>query len=341
MKFFGVVPIMLLSRPRGIGRVGRDELVSRADQFARGNWRELIDLAVQNVTTHTNSKRGDSSEAERRGLAAQERVKRGQVSRARQALVGAALSPKTEGTLDEFRRRRPQAALRPIPQVVMDYAPDSPLVLDMKIFVKCLRTAPGGSSAGPGGCSNEMLKVCLDDQETCQLLFLAAEVFARGTAPNVSHCFMLANLTALQKKDGGVRGIATGTTFRRLVAKTLARQFSRQVTAACAPFQFALSTRAGVDCVGHVVRATADADGEATLLSIDGVGAYDHELRSSMLAKLFEVPRLRPLLPFVRSIYAAHRGTFGKTMPGNDTKSINMREANRETLDATPVQPGD
>ena len=207
---------MLLSRPRGIGRVGRDELVSRADQFARGNWRELIDLAVQNVTTHTNSKRGDSSEAERRGLAAQERVKRGQVSRARQALVGAALSPKTEGTLDEFRRRRPQAALRPIPQVVMDYAPDSPLVLDMKIFVSCLRTAPGGSSAGPGGCSNEMLKVCLDDQETCQLLFLAAEVFARGTAPNVSHCFMLANLTALQKKDGGVRGIATGDHIQKI-----------------------------------------------------------------------------------------------------------------------------
>ena len=28
----------------------------------------------------------------------------------------------------------------------------------------------------------------------------------------------------------------------------------------------------------------------------------------------------------------ARRGTFSKTMPGNDTKSINMREANRETL---------
>ena len=186
----------------------------------------------------------------------------------------------------------------------MDYALDSPLALDMKIFAKCLRTAPAGSSAGPGGCSNEMLKVCLDDQETCQLLFLAAEDFARGTAPNVSQCFMLANLTALQKKDGGVRRIATGTTFRRLVAKTLARQFSRQVEAACAPFQFALSTRAGVDCVGHVVRATTDADCEATLLSIDGVGAYDHVFRSSVLAKLLEVPGLRPLLPFVRSIYA-------------------------------------
>ena len=37
-----------------------------------------------------------------------------------------------------------------------------------------------------------------------------------------------------------MRGIATGTTFRRLVAKTLARQFSKVVEATCSPFQFAL-----------------------------------------------------------------------------------------------------
>ena len=123
--------------------------------------------------------------------------------------MGAAFSPKTVETLEEFRRRRPKAALRQIPQEVMDYAPNSPLAMDMKIFAKCLRIASAGS-VGLGRCSNEMLKVCLDD-ETCQLLFLVAEDFARGTAPNVSQCFMLANLSALQKKDGGVRGIATGT----------------------------------------------------------------------------------------------------------------------------------
>ena len=116
--------------------------------------------------------------------------------------------------------------------------------------------------------------------------------------------FTMASMTALQKKDGGVRGIATGTTFRRLVAKTLARQFSKDVEAACAPFQFALSTRAGVDCVGHAVRAATDGNPELTVLSIDGVGAYDHVFRSAMLSKIWEVLALRPLLPFVRSVYA-------------------------------------
>ena len=83
---------------------------------------------------------------------------------------------------------------------------------------------------------------------------------------------MAASMTALQKPDGGVRGIATGTAFRKLVARTLARQFGKAVEAVCAPFQFALSTRAGTDCVGHTIRAMTDADPECTVLSIDGVG---------------------------------------------------------------------
>ena len=68
-----------------------------------------------------------------------------------------------------------------------------------------------------------------------------------------------------------MRGISTGASFRRLVAKSLARQFSKVVERACAPFQFALSARAGPDCVGHVIRALTDASRIATVLSVDGI----------------------------------------------------------------------
>ena len=56
-------------------------------------------------------------------------------------------------------------------------------------------------------------------------------------------------MTALTKKDGGIRGIATGSSFRRLVGKSLARQFGAVVEQVCAPFQFALS----VDQVRRIV----------------------------------------------------------------------------------------
>ena len=122
---------------------------------------------------------------------------------------------------------------------------------------------------------------------------------------DVCHALMLATMTGLQKRDGGVRGIATGTSFRRLVAKVLARQFSDAVEATCAPFQFALSTtRAGTDCVGHAVRVATELNPRLTVLSIDAVGAYDHIFRSAMLSKVAEVPSLQGLLPFVKKAYA-------------------------------------
>ena len=116
---------------------------------------------------------------------------------------------------------------------------------------------------------------------------------------------MSARMTPLSKPDGGIRGITTGTVLRRLVAKTLARQCGPVYEASCAPFQFALSTRAGVDCVGHTIRAATDDNPRMTGLSVDGVGAFDHVLRATMLSKLREVSGLQSLLPFVRQAYSS------------------------------------
>ena len=72
-----------------------------------------------------------------------------------------------------------------------------------------------------------------------------------------------------------------------------------------APFQFALSTRAGVDGVGHTIRAATDDNPRMTVLSVDGVGACENVLRAAMLSKLREVPGLQSLLPFVRQAYSS------------------------------------
>ena len=168
------------------------------------------------------------------------------------------------------------------------------------------RSSPSGVAPGPGRCTNEMWRVCLEDQETLSLLFEAAEDFARGQVPPVvCRSLMLGTMTALQKRVGCVKGIATGCSFRRLVPKVLARQFSDAVEAACAPLQFALSTRAGTDCVGHAIRVATELNPHLTVLSIDGVGAYDNVYGASMLAKLVEVPGLRGLLPFVKTAYSS------------------------------------
>ena len=296
---------MILHRPRSSGSVGRDELAKRVTDFERGRWMELLEVASRfTLSSYSRRARSEEEEQIRRGQAAQSRIQRDQVSRARQELTGAALAPKNGATLGELRRQRPQTQLREIPAAVLEAEPPRAVTLDRKIFHSCLQGSPSGVAPGPGGCTNEMLRVCLDDAEILSLLFDAAEDFARGHIPDdVTRCLLLATMTALEKRDGGVRGIATGTSFRRLVAKVLARQFSKQVEQACAPFQFALFTRAGTDCVGHAIRVATEMNTRWTVLSIDAVGAFDHVLRAAMLSKVAEVPSLREL-PFVKAAYA-------------------------------------
>ena len=146
----------------------------------------------------------------------------------------------------------------------------------------------------------------MDETDVLDLVFEAASSVAQGRVPaEIQGPLMSARLTALSKDDGGVRGIATGCTFRRLVARSLARQFAKDFEKECAPFQYALSTRAGTDCVGHMLRAaTDDDDDRATILKVDGIGAYDHVLRSAMLSRLITMPKAQSLSPFVQMSYA-------------------------------------
>ena len=68
-----------------------------------------------------------------------------------------------------------------------------------------------------------------------------------------------------------------------LVAKTRARQFKEQFRAGIAPANFCLAKRSGTDALVHMVRCMMEADPHCTLVSIDGVGAYDHVGRARML----------------------------------------------------------
>ena len=138
-------------------------------------------------------------------------------------------------------------------------------MLTAKIFLKSLKNAPRGASPGPGGCTYEQLRVLLNDSDTFELLLEAVTSLVEATIPeDIAAALMGVRLKALSKPDGGVRAIATGCSLRRLVARTLAKQFAAEFEDECAPFQYALSTRAGTDCVEHMLRAATDLNGHAT-----------------------------------------------------------------------------
>ena len=82
-----------------------------------------------------------------------------------------------------------------------------------------------------------------------------------------------------------------------------ARQLSEAVKAATAPFQYAVSTQAGCECVAHALQSMCEANPHTTALSTDGIGAFDLVSRTAMLRGLRRVPDGPEALPFVRMFY--------------------------------------
>ena len=142
----------------------------------------------------------------------------------------------------------------------------------------------------------------LQDAEAMELLADAATLLARAhVPPEIQTVLAMARLTALRKPDGGVRGIATGDAFRRLVSRTLAKQWATVFDEATRPYQFALQARAGTDALAAHVRVALAQRSDAVLVSLDGRSAYDSMSRAAFLSKLREVAP--ELLPFTRMFY--------------------------------------
>ena len=85
----------------------------------------------------------------------------------------------------------------------------------------------------------------------------------------------------------------------------MAQQLALAVEDATSPFQYALSTRSGCECIAHAVQAMTDVDGTATVLSIDGIGAFDLVSRGAMLEGLRNVDGGGDALPFVSQFYGS------------------------------------
>ena len=160
-KLFLFFPYMLLRKPRGAGRVGKDGLSGRFDRFLEGQWLTLLEDARRASLTERPLCPTNRT-PERRAQEACQKGRLGEVSRARQCLTGAALAPGNEDTFRALQDKRPQQVIRPLTQEVLDFQPEIPVQLDRAMFLTSLKSAPRGSSPGPGGCTYEHLKVLLD-----------------------------------------------------------------------------------------------------------------------------------------------------------------------------------
>ena len=304
-KLFFLLPRMLLHRAPGTTLIPAEELDRRAAQFHAGQWQALLEDAHP-TTAHSAPRpppRRPNTQTRADRAAALAHL--GELSAAARALTAEPLAPGTPATLAQLRdpARRPPEPARPLPPALLTQAPPE-LILSEEKFLANLRQARRGAAAGPSGATAEHLRSLLDSDADARLLFLAAQQLARAQLPDsIQAAVRLGRLVALRKPDGGVRGLVMSDVFRRLVSRTLAQQFAPAFEAACMPHQHALSTKAGAEALVRHLRAATEFDPRATILSVDGVGAYDHVSRHAMLAAIAANPDTAPLLPMLRGLY--------------------------------------
>ena len=274
-KLFILLPRMLLHRPPRGGLLSKEKLIQRFNAFSQGQWENLLEASArcdeQTAVSRRRSRRRDGDDVERRAARAEMLVGLGELSSA---------SPIT------CHQPRSRA-------------------LDERRFYKNMRSAKRGAAGGPSGMTMEHLRPLLDSPKDLKLFFKMAESLARAEVPDaVTQTIRMGRMTALRKPSGGVRGIVAGDIIRTLVARTMAQQLGPQVEAATSPFQYALSTRAGSECVAHVLQGLCELDDPCTVTSIDRISAYDLVSRAAMLDGLLN--RVGgEALPFVRMFYGS------------------------------------
>ena len=112
---------------------------------------------------------------------------------------------------------------------------------------------------------------------------------------------------------------------RRLVARTIAQSMSAEVRAATSPFQDALTTKSGGECVAHAIQSFTDLSRQATVLTIDGISAYDSISRAAMMDGLSNVNGGNAVLPFMLQFIIIIRWTDSSFEDDDIKKYINRR----------------
>ena len=129
------------------------------------------------------------------------------------------------------------------------------------------------------------------------------------------------HITAPVKPDGGVRGSVVGVVG------------THNGVAATALLQYAQSTRAGCECVAHVMQALTDLNPEATVVPIDGIRGMRSDLPERGAGRLVADGKWRSGAPiraqFLRALVdiCAERGEEGR-----DGHRTRRKEGSRGTL---------
>ena len=304
-KMLTLLPRMLLARPRG-GKVSKKKLQARIDLFASGQ--SVVVGCERRVRSCWGCFEGASITQTQTGQHPDEGAEGGSARAAgRQALEGADVAPGNLATLAQLTNpaRRP-----PIPRDHLSWSatavPAQPFELDPELFCKNLRSARRGAAPGPSiwhdngtpprlgrfrprhGSLRQFRRAC--EPGVCpQRRFGRVPTWSRhcpskaGWWDSGNRCWRHSQIDHPHDCPADLQTSRGGNSPAH---------------------QYALQTKSRGECVSHMVQMLTQLNPRQTVVSVDGVGAFDLVSRNAMLQGLGNMIGGAQVLPFVRLFYS-------------------------------------
>ena len=116
--------------------------------------------------------------------------------------------------------------------------------------------------------------------------------------------FFGARLIPIAKKDGGIRPIAIGTIFHKLISSAIMCNLKEKLPRTFSPVQFGVGMPGGAENIVHGIRNLLSDHPDWTLVSLDLTNAFNSVSRVAFLKQVQD--KFPSILPWVWQCYGQH-----------------------------------
>jgi len=288
---FAFAPVILAKAPRGGKRANITKLVkSRVAEF------KGFSKPVQTKSIRSGPRKAPKDPDVTLATLVSSKLEQGDFRGAVRLVCSSdAVAEPSSQTILALKDKHPPAVGH---RVVPPSLPQSVVIssADVKAAIK---TFPKGSAGGIDGLKPQHLKDLISDLPTAEFLLMALTEFVNlllaGICPvEVRPLLFGGNLTALSKKDGGIRPIAVGSVLRRVVAKCDTTFASQELKDTLAPRQLGVGVSGGAEAAVHAARRFVKSmDTDEILIKLDFKNAFNTLRRDAILQSVYDqVPEI-------------------------------------------------
>lgn len=217
----------------------------------------------------------------------------GHYTAAVRVLSSSGLAPYNDATLEDLKAKHPFFPPPLLPALPVD---QSSFVAPVAVVLDGIRGFPRGTSCGREGLRAQHLSDCLSgaavavSDELLVSITGVVNLFLDGSCPQeLGEYVASAPLTPLLKPGGGIRPIAVGTIWRRLVSKVCASLVGPSLGAYFDGLQFGVGVSGGAEAILHSMSRMVEDRGEAvglSMLLVDFKNAFNLVDRGAMLREV-------------------------------------------------------